>query len=140
MRLDLATEWRSRRWRRLLNVIDQLPRDSAYVEALSDDDEIAGQLMRTGPEKPARPQRRLSDWSPTVELLTTINDRLGDLIQTVAALGGAKPRKIPRGPYPVTAAERARHRERMTNHQNLVARVLRRPQPPPATGPDVNGG
>jgi hypothetical protein len=134
MRLDLATEWRSRRWRRLLNVIDRLPRDSAFMEAMSDDDELADRMLRQRDDsKPPTPRRRMSDWSPTVEVLTAILDRLGELTQTVAALGGAKPGKLPRAPYPITAFDRARHRRRVESHKSLVSRVLRKDPPiPPA--------
>lgn len=129
-RLDLATEWRSRRWRRLLNIIDHLPRDSAYFEAVADDDELA-ERVAANPPKEQGPRRRMTDWSPTVELLSAILDRLAELTQTVAALGGAKPRKVPRAPHPVTAVDRARTRRRFEKHQKLTARVLRRPDPPP---------
>lgn len=123
MRLDLATEWRSRRWRRLLNVIDHLPRDSAYVEALTNDDAFAEAVLAQ--DIPAgKPTRRMADWSPTVELMSSILDRLGEVVQAVAALGGAKPRKIAAAPRPVTARDRVAHRRRMENHRALVARVL----------------
>ncbi len=133
MRLDLATEWRSRRWRRLLNIIDRLPRDSAYMEAVADDEEVAEQMLRrrdSGEDK--QPRRRLSDWSPTVEILTTIVDRIGELTQVAAALGGARPSKLPRGPYPVTAFDRVRNRRRVDNHRSLVSRVLPATDPPAA--------
>lgn len=128
-RLDLATEWRSRRWRRLLNIIDRLPRDSAFMEAMADDDELADRMVRARgrtSEGKTKPVRRMSDWSPTVEMLTAILDRLGELVQAVAALGGAKPGKLPRAPYPVTALDRARNRQRVETHTSVVARVLRR--------------
>lgn len=133
--MDLATEWRSRRWRRLLNIIDRLPRDSAYVEALSDDEQLAEQMIRQ-PDPPKAPRRRMADWSPTVELLTAILDRLGEVTMTIAALGGAKPRKFPRAPHPVTAFERIRNRKREAKHRSVVARLLpgknkKTPQPDP---------
>lgn len=126
-RLDLATEWRSRRWRRLLNIIDQLPRNSRYVEAMTQDEQLA--LRMAGlPENPdPGPKRRMSDWSVPVELLTAILNRLGELTQAVAALGGAKPRKVPPAPVPQTALDRVRNRQRFDKHKALAARVLRRP-------------
>ena len=124
MRLDLATEWRSRRWRRLLNIIDHLPRTSAYREAVADDDDLARLLLRYAPPEPGRPQRRMSDWSAEVEVLTAVLDRLGELVQAVAAVGGAKPKKVPPAPRPVTAYERARGNRRAERHRSLVARVL----------------
>jgi transposase len=114
-------------------MIDRLPRDSAYFEALTDDEELAVQIAATAPEPNKRPaHRRMTDWSPTVEVLTAILDRLAELTQTVAALGGAKPRKVPRAPHPVTAMERVRNRRRQQKHESLVSRVLPH-RPPPAT-------
>lgn len=131
MRLDLATEWRSRRWRRLLNIIDHLPRHSAYVEAMANDEQLAEHLARQPePKQDNQSRRRMSDWSPDVELLTSILNRLGELVQAVAVLGGAKPRKVPPAPHPVTAMDRARNRRRFEKHRSLAARVLsgRRPE------------
>lgn len=123
--LDLATEWRSRRWRRLLNIIDRLPRTSAYVEAMIADEQLAEQLIDDKSEdERQKPSRRMSDWSVEVELLTYIFDRLGELTQAVAALGGAKPRQPQRAPYPATAMQRVRERRRKQRHLELVARVL----------------
>jgi len=130
MRLDLATEWRSRRWRRLLNIIDRLPRNSAYCEALTEDEELAEQVLKGPDPQQTAPRRRMADWSPTVEMLTAILDRLGELTLAVAARRGAKPGKLPRGPYPTTAVERVRARKRIENHRALVARVLPHKQPP----------
>lgn len=130
MRLDLATEWRRRRWRRLLNLIDRLPRDSAYFEALTEDEELANRMAAVPEPAKRTPHRRMADWSPTVEILTAMLDRLAELTQTVAALGGAKPRKLPRAPHPVTAIDRARTRRRQQSHESLVARVLPNRRPP----------
>lgn len=133
MRLDLATEWRRRRWRRLLNIIDRLPRDSAYFEALCEDEDLAVRMAGMPEPKKRQATRRMGEWSPTVEILTAILDRLAELTQAVAALGGAKPRKVPRAPHPVTAVERVRTRNRQRSHESLVARVLPGRQPPPST-------
>jgi hypothetical protein len=125
MRLELAVEWRARRWRRLLDIIDQLPRDSRYVEAVSQDEELAESLLEHSPAEPnGKPERRLSEWSATVELLTSILNRLGEVTQALAALGGAKPRKIQPAPVPTTMIEKLRKRRRERNHRALVARVL----------------
>ncbi len=74
----------------------------------------------------------MADWSPTVEILTAILDRLAELTQATAALGGAKPRRLPRAPHPVTAVDRVRERRRVQKHESTVARVLphKRQQPP----------
>ncbi len=151
--MDLATEWRARRWRRLLNMIDHLPRDSAYVEAFCDDEEVAATLLG-GPEPQGQPQRRMSDYSVVVEVLSLLVDRVSELIGTVAASRGIKPRKIPPAPRPETAADRLRKQRRRATHRRLVSKLLphkaaelpaeqsklpTRPVPPrpPASGGDV---
>jgi hypothetical protein len=103
------------------------------MEAMSQDEKLAEQLAAR-PEPGNRPAtRRMSDWSATVELLTAILNRLGELTQAVAALGGAKPRTVPSAPVPATAIDRVRNRKRFERHNTLAARVLRRP-----STPDVN--
>lgn len=120
--MDLATEWRGRRWRKLLNLIDHLPRDSAYVEAIANDDAMADQLVEQVPE--TAPGPRLSDWSPEVEALYALVDRVTELIHLTAAVNGAKPGRMQPAPRPVTAFDRARIRRRVRKHRDLVARVL----------------
>lgn len=96
------------------------------MEAMADDEDLAQRMLdKPGDGKPEQaPRRRLSDWSPTVEMLTCIQDRLTELIQVCAMLGGAKPRKVIPAPKPVTAIDRVRKRRRITAHEALVARVL----------------
>lgn len=133
--MDLAAEWRSRRWRRLLNIIDHLPRDSAYFEALTEDVDLAERIASRPEPKSSAPKRRMTDWSPTVELLSAVVDRLAELTQAVASLGGAKPRKLPCAPRPVTAMERVRNRKRYEKHRALTERVLRRSPAEPTEAP-----
>lgn len=125
-RLELAVEWRQRRWRRLLDIIDQLPRDSRYIEAVSLDEDVAEALLEhdTGDDRKVKPVRRMSEWSPTVELLTAILNRLAEVAQAIAALGGAKPRAIPSAPMPTSVLERMRKRRRERQHKALMARIL----------------
>lgn len=97
------------------------------MQALTADEEMAERMAERMDDlaaPPRGPQRRMADWSPSVELLTSVNDRLGELIQVCAMLGGAKPRQLTRGPYPVTAADRVRRRRRIEQHESLVARML----------------
>lgn len=126
-RLDLATEWRSRRWRRLLNVIDNLPRESRYFEArVNDEQVIEAMLTAHGETAPGKepPTRRMSDWSAQVELLTVVVNRLGEVVQGIAVLGGAKPGKPLPAPQPTTAYESVRSRLRSRKHETLVSRLL----------------
>lgn len=122
-RLDLADEWKSRRWRRLINLIDHLPRDSFMHEAMADDELLAEHMLSSEPtEKP--PVRRWSEYGVQVELLAGIYDRLAEVPNAIAAANGAKPRKIRPYPRPVTAMERVRDRRAKQKHRSLVARLL----------------
>ncbi len=76
------------------------------------------------PERPGGPMRRMREWSPQVELLSIVADRLAELIQTVGATKGAKPRQIRAMPRPVTAMQRLLARRRKSKHESLVARML----------------
>lgn len=94
---------------------------------MSQDEKLA-EMLADRPKSDKAPTRRMSDWSPQVELLTAILNRLGEVAQAIAALGGAKPKKVPSAPYPVTALDRVRSRKRFQRHHALSARILRRPQ------------
>lgn len=126
----LGRLWRERRWRLLLNLIDHLPRDSYYVEARADDEELAGEVLDLTDAlgEAAVPKARLSEFDPMVERLTDLYDRMGDLIAAVVAAAGAKPPKVQRAPRPETAAERLRkardQRQRHETHAALVAALL----------------
>lgn len=113
--------WRSRRWRLLLNLIDHLPRDSYFVEALLDDDEFAEQLLNM-PE--AAPRERLSEWSPMREGLARIEDAIRFMDANQIAIASGKAPQVVPAVRPITAADRARHERRKSEHLSLVSRVL----------------
>lgn len=125
--LDLTTEWRARRWRQLLNLLDGVRRDSYLSEAISLDEELAKAYLDredSEDEEGRRPKRRLSEFSVEAELLSDLVDRVGELIQTVAATRGAKRRRIEPMPRPETALHRIRHRRAHNKHKYTVARVF----------------
>lgn len=123
--MDLAKEWRSRRWKRLLRIIDQLPAHSRLAEARLDDEQVAEQILAFEDKHPnAKPSRRVSDFTPEVDLLSTLVDRVGELTQAVVAAAGAQPRKVTPVPRPKTAVDRVRARRSLAKHRRLVARVL----------------
>lgn len=86
------------------------------MAALADDDE----LVENSPEPKPQPPK-LTEFSAET---AAIVDRLGDVISAVIAAGGGEPPAIPPYPRPVTAAERAKKRNRWRAHDALVARVL----------------
>jgi hypothetical protein len=131
--LDVTTEWQARRWRRLLDFIDGLPNHSHFGEAMAADEELAAAIIDADDGKPKKPVRRISDYSPEVEMLTLIADRVAENTQVLVASRGGKPRKLPHLPRPVTAVEKVRAKRRQKKHEWTVARVYGRigPGSPP---------
>lgn len=95
--------------REALNLIDRLPRNSQYMAALADDDELADHIDEDAPAPPPP----LTEWSADHGLLTIIAERLGDLLAATAQANSGKkvpsPRPLPR---PETALKRKVKRRR----------------------------
>ncbi|MEU0078570.1 hypothetical protein ABZY58_11790 [Micromonospora tulbaghiae] len=121
--LDLHVEWQQRRWSALLDYIDRLPRDSQFVEALTSDEEWAMAVLDQDHEDRA-PSRRMSEWSPHVEVLTSVLDAVRENTRAVVAAAGGKPGKFVPAPRPRTAIDRARKRKREITHNRLKAKLL----------------
>lgn len=118
---DTARLWRERRWRLLLNLVDHLPSDSHTVAAMADDDELAARLPEPKPGPPP-----LQGWSPEVDKLTLIADRLGELITAVHNTVAKKPRRAPRPlPRPQTARDRIKQHRRRAKHDHIKAQLAR---------------
>lgn len=122
---DLQQMFAGRRWRFLLNQIDHLPRTSHYQEARAQDDELAeGMLEHLSDGPPAPPA--LTEFSPEVEVLQGVLDRLGEVVNAVVASGGGKPSPVRPGPRPVTALDRARARRLKDASAELEAKLFPR--------------
>lgn len=104
-----------------MNLIDHLPRNSAYVEAQADDEELAA-LLLTLPESAQAPRERFSEWSPEKDTLVAILDRLQALTAAVVASGGGKPGTFRPAERPEAAIQRLRRDQRRQRHRDLVAR------------------
>lgn len=91
------------------------------MEAYSQDELIAEHLPE--PES-SKPMRRMSEYSVEVEMLSTLVDRMSEMIQALLASRGVKPRRITPAPRPVTAYERIKKDRRKSQHESLVARLL----------------
>lgn len=100
--------------------IDHLPRNSAYVEAISLDEELAEQIAAAPPEK--GPAMRMRDWSPQLEMLAVLTDRIGEVIQAVIAAQGGKPPRITPIPRPKTAADKLKDPRRQ--HHRILSKVM----------------
>lgn len=97
----------------LLSLIDHLPRHSRLGAAMADDDELA-ELMEGSPVSERPPP--LTEWTPEVDALAKVADRLGALVETVtAALGGTA--KVP----PLLRPETARDRLKVRREDELVS-------------------
>lgn len=97
--------------RTLLNLIEHLPRDSAFAEAIAQDDERFEGVALTDFQAEA-PSIPLTEFGPQQELLAAIYDRLGEVVNVGIQQGGGKPVAIRPWPRPVTAADRAQARAR----------------------------
>lgn len=105
-------------------MIDGLPRNSCYFEAVVQDDDLALAMIRANKGDERHAKRRMREWSAEAELLSTIADRVAELIQATLAARGVKPQPVRPVPRPENALERVRYRERVRRHRSLVARVL----------------
>lgn len=122
--------WRSRRWRRLLNILDQLPRTSAYAQALALDEDLAEQVSELpDTERKAQWSRSHRDYTPEVEMLTAVFDRLGELIRVTAAVHGSRGKPPPLGPRPAYAVDRVRRQLARQRHQDVVGRLMKNRKP-----------
>ena len=128
---DIGALWRSRRWRKLLNLIDHLPQNTWFHQAVSEDVDHAVMLLKAQKEArrrgieppPSGPSMR--SWSPEVDALTKVLDAVNNLSYiTAAANGGGKAKKPKVAPRPPTAMERAKLRLRQEEHAILVRRML----------------
>jgi hypothetical protein len=88
------------------------------------DDQVALAMLRSEDGKSKKSRRRMSEWSAEAELLSTVADRIAELIQATVASRGAKPGTFAAAPRPETALDRVREQERIRKHRALVARVL----------------
>lgn len=113
--------WQARLWRRLISLISQLPRNSFFVEALSRDEELAAELAEMPMESA---EVRMAVWSPELEVLAAVFDRLGSVVAAVVASTGNRPPDLQPFPRPVTAAERARFAANRERRERLVKRLL----------------
>lgn len=126
--LDLGVEYRERRWRRLLNVVDRLGRSTQFGETLSQDEDVAKQIMaeeRKG-RKAAPARRKMSEFGVQEELLALAVDRLAELVQAHAVSAGAKPRQVKPVARPETALSRLRKKSDVKHVEFTLDRVFGR--------------
>lgn len=109
--MDLAEWWQQKRWRGLLELIDQLPAASRFNEAVLNDPEQA-RLIAARPTSSESWTPLVRDWDLTAVLLREIREALVGLLGN----GRAKPIPIPR-----TEVDRVRARLDLV----LAAQIIR---------------
>lgn len=128
--VDLRTWWRERRFRALLELIDQLPGASRLNEAIQNDPEQAEIIalhIEEQKQKAAETDAEQAPWSPRVAEYDLHANLLRDLIQAtlglraaVIASAGGKPGQTPDYPAPITEVDKATVRlERAWAHRVL---------------------
>jgi hypothetical protein len=119
--------WRSRRWKKLLELIDRLPRNSQYRQALMNDEEAAEQYLREF-ERDPEAVGSADDGRPPMAEFTLEAELLLDLVNEVKALrseaismetGKSPKMRFRKGP--MTAIERVRLRLDQEQHNDLVS-------------------
>lgn len=128
---DLNTLFKARDWRRLLNMIDHLPRNAWYTEAVSNDEEHAEMIaksMAESPDNAAPAAPPLRTWSQEASILADVMDQLRRIEATIVGAAGGKPGKSAPYTRPETALQRALqrgvHERKSANHKALVGRLL----------------
>lgn len=127
--LDLSTEWQSRRWRRLLNLLDGLRRTAHVHEAMALDEDLAEAYLdlerRRGQDAPrGKATRRVNEFTVEAELLSYAVDRLGELLSAYAIGRGGRRRKVEPMPRPESALHKVRQRRSQRKHNYTVARMF----------------
>lgn len=124
--IDPLELFHARRWRRLRSLILHLPRTSLTREAMVQDDEMVAELVRNDP-KAAEPAKhpRFSDFSPEVEALADVTDRLGEVVRGLSGLAsGKKGPSVKPVPRPRTAFDRVKDTISQEQHDSLTSRLL----------------
>lgn len=113
-------------WAKLDRLIDRLmrmPRSQTQLDMAEDDEAAEEYLAEHGDKESASSRPSLAVWSPEVEYLAGVVDRLGEVVAAVVASAGNKPPRIKPLPRPKSAFDRARERRAWRRHDALVAEV-----------------
>lgn len=107
-------------WRKLSEMIRQLPSSSRKTEAMANDDELAASFADV-PVKDSGP--RLSEYTPEVARLDVLVDRLSELIGVVIQVAGGRAPRVRPAKRPETALSRAEKRRTDQRIGALIAEV-----------------
>lgn len=121
--VDLARWWRDRRWRGLLELIDQLPQASRFMEAVANDPEQAEAIAKARSESTGEGEKwspRLAEWDLHAHLQRDIIQALMGVQAAVIAASGNKPPQQESYPSPVTEIDRAVERANRAWAQSII--------------------
>lgn len=126
--IDPMALWQQRKWRKLLNLIDHLPQNTNYSQALVNDPEHAAALVK------AQERAGKQAYSPPMSQWSQESAVLADLVDAVQHVGwitqAANSKSTPKHPLPYTrpktAMDQARFEARKAKHEALANRLLRR--------------
>ncbi|WP_343317788.1 hypothetical protein AAFM46_11020 [Arthrobacter sp. TMP15] len=126
--LDLLDFFRGKHsWRKLRILLDRLPGTSLLRESIANDDEVAARIMAdmaaAKKSAPSDPGPRVSEYSPEVQRLDELVDKVTILTTTVVGMLGGKPRPGRPAKRPQTAFTRARQALAMARHRSLLNEV-----------------
>lgn len=109
------------RWAFALTLIDHLPRTSSFAAAVAQDDELAAQVgdLPKGSDTPP-----LTEWTPEVQALAMVVDRLAEVANAVVASAGQRTSRVRPYPRPVTAFDRARTKRIREATDDMVAQLF----------------
>jgi hypothetical protein len=124
--------WRAREWGDLLNLIDHLPQNSHYYNAMMHDPkhaEAVGEWLAANPgSENDKSGPGWQTWSPEVASLADIKDELQMLRMTLIGVNGGKPGKFVPASRPdsmiAEAKEKAVLARKMRVHNMLRAKML----------------
>ncbi len=133
---DIGALWRARDWRRLLNLIDHLPRNTYYSEKMTNDEEYAKAMAEAQAEQQAdggsakRTPPPMHSWSFEAGMLAEIIDAIHALDHTTKMV--ASNGKGPKAPEPylrpqtafADATRAAVHARKKKRHEALTKRIL----------------
>lgn len=117
--------WKSKRYRYLLNLIDQLPSHTRFHEAYLNNDSIAEKIAsaqmdadEAESQKWAPPQRT---WSPEAEMLASIIDAIHRLQATSVAVAGGKAKSPKPFPRPKSRVDHFIQLKRMESTDAIIS-------------------
>lgn len=125
--VDLVSEWKKRRWRKLLILIEQLPPASRFTQAYLTDEANADALalaqLKADDEK-VKQVTAFTEWNLQTSMLASLIDAIHVLQATVTAIGGGKPHKVEPYPRPVSVGQAALEKARAEAAEDFVNQIL----------------